>query len=415
MYSDKKRVILHSDMNNFYATVECMLEPRLRNKNVVVGGSVDERHGIVLAKNYGAKACGVKTGDVIWQARQKCPDLIVVPPHYEQYLKFSQLAREIYSRYTDQIEPYGMDECWLDVTKSQLFGTGYEIAEKIRKTITFELGLTVSIGVSFNKIFAKLGSDMKKPDAITCIGSDDFKDIIWELPVEELLGVGRATLKVLHSISVFTIRQLAHTSDTIMHHKLGKNGMLLKYYANGLDSSIVCHKDFVSPVKSIGHGITTMQDLENSAEVWRVLLELVQDVANKLRIHKKKATGVSVAIKNNQLYRQQYQCKLDFPTQNASFIAEKSFALFTKNYDWEYDVRSVSITAITLEDENIPIQHDLFTDIDTLVKREKLDIATTSIRKRFGKHAIRNAVLLQDNKIVKDTESIITMPTGMIK
>ena len=415
MTSMKERTILHSDMNNFYASVECMLEPSLKNKNVVVGGSVEDRNGIVLAKNYGAKACGVKTGEVIWQARQKCPNLIVVPPHYEQYIKFSRLAREIYARYTDQIEPYGMDECWLDVTKSQLFGTGYEIAEQIRKTITFELGLTVSIGVSFNKIFAKLGSDMKKPDAITCIGSSNFREIIWNLPVEELLGVGRATVKVLHDLSVFTIGQLATTKETFLQRNLGKNGLILKLYANGLDCSPVLHKDFSSPVKSIGHGITTVQDLENAAEVWRVLLELVQDVASKLRIHKKKASGVSIAIKNNQLQRQQYQCTLDFPTQNASFIAEKAFYLFTKNYDWEWEIRSVSITAITLEDEKLPIQHELFTDIDSIVKREKLDIATNSIRKRFGKHAIRNAVLLQDNKIVRDTDCLITMPTGMLK
>ncbi len=410
-----ERVILHSDMNNFYASVECMLDPSLRDKNVAVCGSTEDRNGIVLAKNYGAKAYGVSTGEVIWQAKQKCPDLVIVPPHYEQYLKFSKLAREIYSRYTDQIEPYGMDECWLDVTKSQMFGSGFDIAEKIRKTIKFELGLSVSIGVSFNKIFAKLGSDMKKPDAVTCIGSDDFRQKVWELPVEELLGVGRATKKVLHLMSVYTIGQLANTSETIIRRKLGKNGVALKMYASGLDYSIVARQDFVSPIKSIGHGITTIQDLENSAEVWRVLLELVQDVGHRLHTHGKKACGVAISVRNNQLYTREWQCRLDFPTQSASIIAQKAFELFVKNYDWYYDIRSLTIRAITLVEENVPIQHDLFTDVAMVRKRENLDKTMETIRKRFGKHSIRNACLLQDIKIAKDSECIVTMPTGMVR
>lgn len=200
-----QRVILHCDMNNFYASVECMLNPELKNKPVAVCGSVEERHGIVLAKNYAAKAFGVSTGEAIWQAKQKCQDLVIVEPHYEQYMKFSKLAREIYGRYTDQIEPYGMDECWLDVTGSGCMGTGFEIADEIRRTVKFELGLTISAGVSFNKIFAKLGSDMKKPDAITCIEADSFQEKIWCLPASDLLGVGRATEKVLSGYGIHTI------------------------------------------------------------------------------------------------------------------------------------------------------------------------------------------------------------------
>ena len=261
-----KRVILHCDMNNFYASVECMLNPELKNKPVAVCGSVEERHGIVLAKNYAAKAFGVSTGEAIWQAKQKCQDLVIVEPHYEQYMKFSKLAREIYGRYTDQIEPYGMDECWLDVTGSGCMGTGFEIADEIRRTVKFELGLTISAGVSFNKIFAKLGSDMKKPDAITCIEADSFREKIWCLPASDLLGVGRATEKVLSGYGIHTIGELAATSDDFLKCRLGKNGLAIKKYANGLDDSPVMRSDFVSPVKSIGHGITTMQDLENNAK-----------------------------------------------------------------------------------------------------------------------------------------------------
>ena len=253
-----QRVILHCDMNNFYASVECMLNPELKNKPVAVCGSVEERHGIVLAKNYAAKAFGVSTGEAIWQAKQKCQDLVIVEPHYEQYMKFSKLAREIYGRYTDQIEPYGMDECWLDVTGSGCMGTGFEIADEIRRTVKFELGLTISAGVSFNKIFAKLGSDMKKPDAITCIEADSFREKIWCLPASDLLGVGRATEKVLSGYGIHTIGELAATSDDFLKCRLGKNGLAIKKYANGLDDSPVMLSDYVSPVKSIGHGITTM-------------------------------------------------------------------------------------------------------------------------------------------------------------
>ncbi len=408
-------IILHIDMNNFYASVECMLNADLRDKCVAVCGNTDERHGIVLAKNYEAKDFGVKTGETIWQAKQKCPSLIVVHPHYEEYVKFSKRAKEIYSRYTDKIESYGMDECWLDVTKSQLFGNGEQIAEKIRTSIKFELGLTVSIGVSFNKIFAKLGSDMKKPDAITCIPINSFKRTVWQLPANDLLGVGRATKKKLDLYGIRTIGDIAKGSESLLKSKLGINGLKLKQYANGCDTSIVMHKDFSFPMKSIGHGITTIQDLENDGEVWTVMLELVQDVVRRLHAHEKKALGVSLSIKNNKLYTTQWQCRLDFPTQNGSFIAKKAFELFQKNYDWAYDVRAVSICCIHIVDNTIPIQHDLFSDVAYIAKQEKLALATASIRLRFGKHAIRNAVLLQDLKIPKHTESLITMPTGMLK
>ena len=194
------RSILHCDMNNFYASVECMLDPALRKYPVAVCGSVEERHGIVLAKNYAAKAFDVKTGDAVWQAKQKCRNLVVVPPHFEEYIKYSKLARSVYSRYTDQVEPYGMDECWLDVSGTEnIFGSPEKVANDIRETIKFELGLTISVGVSFNKIFAKLGSDMKKPDAVTVIPKDTFRDKIWGLPAADLLGVGRATQRVLDS------------------------------------------------------------------------------------------------------------------------------------------------------------------------------------------------------------------------
>lgn len=409
-----ERVILHCDMNNFYASVECMLDPTLRDKAVAVCGSVEERHGIVLAKNYKAKAFGVATGEAIWQAKQKCRDLTIVEPHYEQYMKFSRLAREIYSRYTDQIEPYGMDECWLDVTGSRIYGTGFEIADEIRRAVRFELGLTISAGVSFNKVFAKLGSDMKKPDAVTCIERESFKEKIWGLPASEMLGVGRATEKALSSYGIHTIGDLAAASEDLLHRRFGKNGLALKRYANGNDSSPVMRSDYVSPVKSIGHGITTMQDLENSAEVWAVMLELVQDIGTKLRKHKKKACGVAISIRNSELFSKEWQCRLDMPTRSPTHLAKSAFELFQKSYIWQRPIRSVTVRAIGLIEEDSPIQLDLFVDPSTIERRERLDAAIESIRYRFGKDAIKNAVLCQNIKLPAEKKVELIMPTGMI-
>jgi DNA polymerase-4 len=240
-----------------------MLNPALRNKAVAVCGSTESRHGIVLAKSELAKKKGVKTGMVNWEARQCCPGIIMVPPQ-RRVSKYSKLTRAIYERYTDQVEGYGMDECWVDVSGSRtMFGDGMKIAEEIRETVKAELGLTVSIGVSFNKIFAKLGSDMKKPDAITAISTDDFKEKIWPLPASDLLYVGRATTKKFDSYGIHTIGDIANQSQDFLKRLLGVNGLALWSYANGLDSSRVMPGDYESPVKSVGHGITCNADLDN--------------------------------------------------------------------------------------------------------------------------------------------------------
>ena len=305
------RTILHCDMNNFYASVECFLDPKLKPFPVAVCGDVEERHGIVLAKNYKAKGYGVSTGEAIWQAKQKCPGLVVVPPHYEEYMKFSKAAREIYEHYTDQVEPFGMDECWLDVTGStRIMGNGEKIANEIRERIKFELGLTISAGVSFNKIFAKLGSDVKKPDAVTVIPQDNYKNIVWNLPASDMLGVGRATERKLASSGIRTIGQLAQFPCEYLQRKLGKCGVDLWRFANGLDDSKVTVRDTEAPDKSVGHGMTAIQDLENPAEVWTFILELCQDIGHKLYVFHKKATGIAIYVRDNELYTKQWQCRL---------------------------------------------------------------------------------------------------------
>ncbi|NLE12946.1 MAG: DNA polymerase IV [Clostridiales bacterium] len=396
IHRGSERAILHVDMNNFFASVECMLDTTLRDKAVAVCGSVEERHGIVLAKNYRAKAYGVKTGEAVWQAKQKCAGLVTVPPHYDRYARFAKLAREIYSRYTDMIEPYGMDECWLDVTGSALMGSGYEIAEEIRRTVKEELGLTVSAGVSFNKVFAKLGSDLKKPDAVTCITRENFREQIWNLPAGELLGVGPATGRTLAKFGIMTIGDLAKAPDEFLQRRLGICGLRLKLCANGMDNSSVLAAESEYPIKSVGHGTTTLQDLENGAQVRCVMLELVQDISSRLAESGKKACSVAIAIRDNNLDWEQHQCPLPMPTRSPSCLAETAWHLFEAKYRIRRPIRSVSVRAINLVDEDIPMQVDFFTDFERIEKREALDRTVELLRGRFGRNIIRSAVLFGD-------------------
>lgn len=410
-----ERVILHCDMNNFYASVECMLRPELKDKAVAVCGRVEERHGIVLAKNYMARDYGVATGDAVWQAKRKCPELVVVEPHYEQYLKFSRLAREIYCRYTDLVEPYGMDECWLDVSlPGRDIEVGRTIADAIRRTVKGELGLTISVGVSFSKVFAKLGSDMKKPDAVTCISRDNFRDIVWRLPAPELLGVGRAAKRVLASCGIYTIGQLAAAPENMLKKRLGVNGLALKRYANGEDASQVKATGWESPVKSIGHGMTTVRDLVCGIEVWRVMLHLVQKVASRLRAHGKLAAAVAISIRNSRLASCERQCRM-FPTRSPMLIARAAYQLFERTYSWEEPIRSVTVRALDLIEENAPLQLELFIDAEELEKRERLDCAVEGIRRRFGRYAVINCALLEKENVVQGGIAELVMPTGMLR
>ena len=395
-----ERVILHSDLNACYASIECMLNPQLRGKPVAVAGSVEERHGIILAKSQEAKVCGVKTGEAVWQAKLKCPDMIVVPPHYDEYIKYSSLVRDIYRRYTDLIEPFGLDEAWLDVTGSQrLFGNGWQIAESIRETVKSELSLTVSIGVSFNKVFAKLGSDLKKPDAVTVITREDFKEKLWKLPAVEMIGVGRATFAKLNSFGIHTIGDLANCDRDWITKQLGKNGTEIWIFANGFDTSRVKPDGYKEPVKSIGHGITCSEDLVNAGEVWRVFLSLSQDVQRRLTGCGLKACGVQITVKDCRLFCSQFQKKLAIPTRSASELAREAMELFKKRYEWKNNVRAVTIRAIDLIEINAPAQLDFFSDVSKHEKIQKIDDTVLALRRRFGKNAIFNACLMLEGKM----------------
>lgn len=404
------RAILHSDLNSFYASVEMMLDPSLRGKAVAVCGATEDRHGIVLAKSEAAKKAGVKTGMVNWEARQRCRDLILVPPQYDQYLKFSRLTREIYSRYTSFIEPYGMDECWCDVTASGVYGSPVEIAQRIRCSVREELGLTVSVGVSFNKIFAKLGSDMKKPDAVTEITRQNFREKIWPLHCSELLYCGPATTRKLEYYGLHSIGDVAAADPAFLKRLLGVNGVALWRYAAGLDTSRVMPAGYEAPVKSVGHGITCIADLKDEEEVWRVMLHLSQDVGHRLRVHGLAARGVQIWVRAGDLSGAQYQCALPVLTQLPADFAEAGFRLFRQRYRWQQPVRAVCVRAIGLVPQATPAQLSFFDDPQRRLRREKLQDAVEDVRRRYGRGALTCASLLGPLPVPDDGRDTVKMP-----
>ena len=407
----RDRAILHSDANCFYASVETVLNPDFRGQAIAVCGSPEERHGIVLAKSEKAKRAGVKTGMANWQAKQCCRDLIIVPPQYDYYLKFSKLLHGIYRRYTDQVEPFGMDECWLDVTYSP--GDPMEIAEEIRQAVKDELGLTVSIGVSFNKVFAKLGSDYKKPDAITQISKEHFKEIVWPLPCSDLLYCGNATTAKLGSMGVRTIGGIASLPVEVMQRKFGKNGVALWKYANGLDDSRVAHQDYTAPAKSVGHGITCVADLENMDEARKVIFALSLDIGYKLRYMNLRATGVQLYVRNSELSFCSWQKRLEMATQDEGTIALAAYSLLEEKYSWRNPIRSITVTAIQLDSSQNPTQLSMLLDYERLVRREKLNESIDSIRDRYGKYAVIPALVLDEKKMPVGNDREIIMPGYM--
>lgn len=412
-----ERVIAHSDLNNFYASVECLYRPELRNKPLVVGGDQEARHGIVLAKNQIAKAFGIKTGDVLWEAKRKCPDLVTVPANFDLYLKFSRLVRQIYEEYSDQVEPFGIDESWIDLTGSTtLFGSGQEIADKLRVRIYQELGVTVSVGVSFNKIFSKLGSDMKKPDATTVILKADFKQKVWPLPASELLYVGRATEKKLRNIGITTIGQLAKSEPSSLQNLLGVWGIMLYRFANGDDNSPVAKKGEEAYIKSVGNSTTTPRDLTTIEDVHAIFHMLSDSVAARLRGHGLKCTGVQISVRDKDLFSLERQAPLALPTYLSGEIAEKAIEIFKTKYKFTKPIRSLGVRGINLVPQNTAFQLDLFTDHNLRLKQEKMEKTVDEIRSRFGYHTIKKGVLLQDKTLTNidaKTEHVIH-PLGYV-
>ncbi|MGY3776127.1 DNA polymerase IV [Helcococcus sueciensis] len=377
------RDILHIDMNNCFASIEIKLNPSLKGLPVVVSRSDGENSGIVLAKSQEAKKFGIKTAETIWQARKKCKDIVIVPPHYDEYKKHSIWAREIYYSYTNQVEPFGLDEAWLDVTGSKrLFGTAENIAHELRNRIKNELGITVSVGVSFNKIFAKLGSDMKKPDAVTVINKENFKDKVWPLNVDAMIGIGESTRKKLNDNGIFTLGDLAESNEEDIEKLIGVSGEKIWIQANGLDNTPV--RDFYTreDIKSIGHGNTFSKNLETFEEVRNEFQKLAIMIGDRLIENNLEAMGIQIRVRDNQMKTHSFQETLEYSTFSSIVIRDRAIKLFN-NYKWINPIRFLEIRAINLTKES-NIQTNLFETFDDAIKKSKVDKAIFDIKSQFG-------------------------------
>ena len=391
------RVILHSDLNNFYASVECLYNPEIRDRPVAVCGSQSTRHGIVLAKNGLAKKFGVAAGDAVWEARSKCPGLVVVRPNYMQYLKFSMMVRKIYENYTNLIEAFGIDENWLDVTEStRLYGSGEQIADDLRKRIEFELGITASVGVSFNKVFAKLGSDMKKPNATTVISEENYREKVWGLPAADMIYVGPSTRRKLTDIGISTIGELAGAPPRFLERHFGQWGRTLWIFANGYDDSPVTRLDFQPNIRGVGNSLTTPHDLCDDTDVKILTYVLADSVAERLRRHHLKGRTVQVYIRSADLSFIERQGQLSHYTCVSSEIAEKALEIFGRSWDWSKTIRTlgVRVTNVVTADRCGQIS---FFDDEKRLRREQLESSIDNIRTRFGHFSVQRAVLLKSN------------------
>ncbi len=380
---------MHSDINSCFVSVELLSRPELRGQPVAVAGSEAERHGIILAKSEEAKAMGVKTGMVLWQARRLCPELVILPPHYDCYEEISRLAHRLYGEFTNQQEPFGLDESWLDITGCHAHRDGYLAAEEIRRRMKKELGVTVSVGVSWNKPFAKLGSDYKKPDAVTVLSKDNFRELLWPLPASELLFVGPATTRTLAALGIRTIGELARADVDTLCLRLGKNGLTLHRYANGWDDSPVRYWDRLPPPKSISNSTTPPRDLLCDGEVRTYLLRLTEEVAGRLRKGGFTARQASLSLRSADTLRwHSHQAPLLRPTDITRELFEAAWSLFRQSHRWPQALRGIGFAVFGLEAE-APEQTDLFTDYNRLENLRRLDRTVDSIRSRFGTDAIR--------------------------
>lgn len=380
----KDRAILHADLNNFYASVESLINPELRGRPLAVSGDPEKRHGIILAKNDAAKACRVKTGEAIWEAKQKCKDLVLVAPHFLDYSRISREVKKLYAEYTPYVESFGLDECWLDVSDcGRLHGSPEEIAYKIKEDVKSKIGLTVSIGVSFSKTFAKLGSDLKKPDAVSIIDRSNYKDIAWPLAVSDLLNVGRSTKAALSELGVFTIGDLATTAKESLYARLGKSGEKLWEYANGVDGDRVAEYNSHHIPESVGNGTTTSRDVCNEKDALAVISSLSEVIAFRMRKYGLSATGVTLSIRDSELKGFSRQIKLDSPTSTATDIAAGAKKLLRKYYDFSQNkpVRTITVTAINLlsSGENVSME-----DYEAKNKEKNVEDKVDGLRKKYG-------------------------------
>lgn len=398
MVKKVERMILHSDLNNFYASVECLYNPAIRNSPVAVCGDTEKRHGIVLAKNNIAKKFGVKTGETLWQAKEKCPGIVFVPPSYDKYIRFSKIAREIYNDYSDRVESFGLDECWVDISgMGNEMTEGKKTADSIRKRIREELGITASIGVSWNKIFAKLGSDYKKPNATTVITKENFKGIAWPLPVRELLYVGSATNNKLKKYMIYTIGDLAQTEPKFLKGLLGVNGIMLWQFANGYDTSAVEKAGMTPLVKSIGNSTTMPYDVTSDEDIKITLYVLCESVAARLREQQLYCNTVQIGIRNQYLLSFERQGALPFASNSSEVLQKKAFSLYQKHKP-NAPIRSLSVRACNLQITQNR-QLSLLDEFHQMEKQEKAEAAIDEIRRRFGHFSVQRGIMLTNTSL----------------
>lgn len=390
------RVILHSDINSCYASVERLYDGSLGSKPFAVCGSRELRHGIILAKDERAKSAGVKTGMAIWQARRVCPELELVEPHFERYAKYSALVREIYAEYTDRCEPFGIDESWLDITNCIACPDPVKTAEEIRTRVKRETGLTVSVGVSWNKVFAKLGSDYKKPDAVTVIDRERYRQMIWSLPASDMLMVGRSTCRELARMGIRTIGELASTPPELLTARFGKGGVTLWRYANGMDDSEVRRAGEEEPPQSVGNSVTLAYDIESEEQARRTLIMLAENVSARLRAQKLKCRTVELELRSEQLswesHRMRLRCATDITTELVSCALE----IMSRCNDFSSPLRSLGLRALELVHAGDDEQIDMFVDYVNLNKQRGIDTAMDKIRQKYGAGIILRACLLGD-------------------
>ncbi|MBR3182082.1 MAG: DNA polymerase IV [Eggerthellaceae bacterium] len=412
------RVILHSDMNSFYASVEQAEQPDLRGKPVVVAGKEELRHGIVLTKSIEAKRYGIKTAEALWEARAKCPNLIVLPPRYKLYRRYSEMARAIYYQYTDLVEPFGLDECWLDITGSLHLhgGDALVVAREISERVKAELGCTVSIGVSWNKIFAKFGSDYKKPDAITPITRDNYRDIVWTAPVRELLYVGPATERKLHARAIRTIGELAAAPDSYLQRRFGKIGFVLRTFARGEDTTPVkpydpTARDVDRIVKSYGNGLTAPHSITCAGDAKALIWILSESVAQRMREDGVRARTISIGVRNDtDLSGYGCQVKLPKPSAATRHVAQAAWAMLVAHepLDEAHPIRALHVRASDL------VEPAPFEQLSLLESPEpaweQLDCCIDDLRRRFGNTCIVRGVELLDDSLrsldIKDENTV---------
>jgi DNA polymerase-4 len=402
--------ILHVDCNSFYVSCEMSENPSLCGKAVVVGGDVEARHGIVLAKSEKAKAAGIKTADTIGDAKRRCPNLIVLPPHYELYMKISREVRGILGDYSGHVEPFGIDETWVGLGTDTI-RQGARLADEIRRRVREELGITASVGVADNKIMAKLGSDYKKPNATTVIAPEDYRSIVWPLPVGDLLGAGGATQTKLKRIGVFTIGDLAEMDPENLRHALGISGILLWQYANGLDRSPVARTGDVPDIESVSHSTTTPHDLCDVEQVRRTYWVLAEAVAARLRELRLRARTIQIQLRDNALYSLERQKKIRRPSNLAAEIIQTAMELFRANYDLscQKPLRSVGVRCADVETEDGSVQLSMFENEGYRMRQEAVERAIDGIRGRFGPSAIRRASLIEDRAVAAHFRDVQTV------